>query len=226
MDVVALDPGGVRCDASAMRTALLFPLAVALVACGGDDTTTAIDAAAEDGATVDTAVAIDALAIDGASPDAPTVAFTLTSATVTEGGVIPDAHSCQGANISPALTWTGGPTAPGYALVFTDLSTNFLHSVIWDIPGATTSLPENVQKVFMPPVPAGAKQPIAYDGQTRGYLGPCPGSMHRYEYALVAVDANPLPGLSMSSSRTVVRDTILAHALPAGRATLTATFTP
>lgn len=205
----------------------MFPLAVALVACGGDDTTTAIDAAADDGAVIDAVLEADApTAIDAQAPDAPSAAFTLTSPTVTEGGVIPDAHSCQGANTSPELTWTGGPTAPGYALVFTDLSTNFLHSVIWDIPGTTTSLPENVQKVYMPAVPAGAKQPLAYDGQTRGYLGPCPGSMHRYEYALVAVDMNPLPGLSMSSSRTVVRDTVLAHALPSGRATLTGTFTP
>ena len=75
-------------------------------------------------------------------------------------------------------------------------------------------------------MPAGAKQPLGYDGQTRGYLGPCPGSMHRYEFALVAVDVNPLPGLGMGSTRFAVRDAIAAHAVAGGRATLTATFTP
>jgi len=129
--------------------------------------------------------------------------------------------------VSPPLAWTGGPTAPGYALIFTDITNTqnpFLHSIIWDIPGDATSLPENIQKVYMPPVPAGSKQPIGYDGQTRGYLGPCPGSMHRYEFALYPVDVNPLPGLSMSSTRTQVRDAILAHDTAVAR--LTATFTP
>lgn len=213
-----------------MRTALLLPLALTLAACGGDDAAGPIDAPSEDSATVDSPEAIDApLVVDGPLIDAPPAPFTLTSTAITEGGVIPVVHSCRGANTSPPLAWTGGPTAPGYALVFTDITTPanpFLHSIIWDIPGNATSLPEGIQKVYMPPVPAGAKQPLGYDGQTRGYLGPCPGSMHRYEYALVAVDTNPLPGLSMASSRTVVRDAITAHAVAGGRATLTATFTP
>lgn len=213
-----------------MRTALFLPLALALAACSGDDAATPIDGAVDDGATGDSATAIDAaLAIDGPAIDAPPATFVLTSAAITEGGVIPVVHSCRGDNTSPPLAWTGGPVAPGYALVFTDITTPanpFLHSIIWDIPGSATSLPEGIQKVYMPPVPAGAKQPLAYDNSTRGYLGPCPGSMHRYEYALVAVDANPLPGLGMASSRVTVRDAITAHALAGGRATLTATFTP
>ncbi len=213
-----------------MRTALFLPIALTLAACGGDDAASPVDAPADDGATVDSPVTIDAvLAIDGPAIDAPPAAFVLTSTAITEGGVIPVVHSCRGANTSPPLAWTGGPTAPGYALVFTDITTPaspFLHSIIWDIPGTATSLPEGIQKVYMPPVPAGAKQPLGYDNSTRGYLGPCPGSMHRYEYALVAVDANPLPGLSMASNRVAVRDAITAHALAGGRATLTATFTP
>jgi phosphatidylethanolamine-binding protein (PEBP) family uncharacterized protein len=213
-----------------MRTALLLPLAVTLAACGGDDAAGPIDAPSEDGAAVDSAQAIDApRVVDGPLIDGPPAPFALTSTAIAEGGVIPVIHSCRGANTSPPLTWTGGPTAPGYALVFTDITTPanpFLHSIIWDIPGNATELPVGVQKVYLPPTPAGAKQPLGYDGQTRGYLGPCPGSMHRYEYALVAVDVNPLPGLSMTSTRFVVRDAITAHAVAAGRATLTATFTP
>ncbi len=207
-----------------MRTALLLLLAVPVIACGGDDAAAPVDAPADDGA-----VAIDAAPAADAGPDAAAGPLQLTSTAIVEGGVIPVVHSCRGANTSPPLAWTGGPVAPGYALVFTDITNTaspFLHSVLWDIPGSTTALPEGIAKVYLPPVPAGSKQPLAYDNQTRGYLGPCPGSMHRYELALVAVDANPLPGLDMTSSRTVVRDAITAHALPGARATLTATFTP
>lgn len=212
-----------------MRTALLLPLALSLAACGGDDAAGPIDAADGDGASPDGAEVSDARVVDGALPDGPVAAFALTSAAITEGGVIPRVHSCRGANTSPPLAWTGGPAAPGYALVFTDITTPanpFLHSIIWDIPGTATELPADIQKVYLPPTPAGAKQPLGYDGQTRGYLGPCPGSMHRYEFALVAVDVNPLPGLGMGSTRFAVRDAIAAHAVAGGRATLTATFTP
>lgn len=192
-------------------------LVMLVVACG-EDTPSPTDAADVD------AIEVDAVSIDGAVDAA--AAFVLTSSTIVEGGVIPIEHSCRGANTSPALAWSGGQAAQGYALIFTDITTasGFLHSAMWDIPAGDTSIPANVPKVFMPPVPVGAKQPIGYDGSTRGYLGPCPNSMHRYEFALHAVDVYPLPGLSMTSSRATVRDVVLAHSIAS--ATLTATFTP
>lgn len=201
-----------------------------LVGCGADDAAPAIDADTTDTAQIDTALPIDADTIDAltidASIDGQPVTFTLTSTAIVEGGVIPVVHSCRGINISPPLAWTGGPTAPGYALIFNDITspTPFLHSIIWDIPGTATSLPENIQKVAEPPVPPGSKQPFGYNGTTRGYLGPCPGSMHRYEFAIHAVDTYPLPGVTLQSSRFVVEDAILAHST--GSATLRATFTP
>lgn len=211
-----------------MITGGAWVVVAVLGACGGDDGAPAIDASEIDGPDVDgapDALEVDA-AIDGAIDGAPAT-FTLTSTAIVAGGVIPDMYSCQGTNVSPPLAWTGAPSAPGFAMVFTDVTNTanpFLHSIIWDIPGSATSLPENIAKVYMPPDPAGSKQPLGYNGQTRGYLGPCPGSMHRYEYVLVAVDAYPLPGLDMQSTRFVVRDTINAHAT--ARATLAATFTP
>lgn len=208
-----------------MRSSFLAGLLLSSVAaCGGDDDGGgAIDApGTTDAAAGDDGGGTDA-AIDG-STDGPSAALALTSTAITEGGVIPDMYSCQGTNVSPPLAWTGGPAAAGYAIVFTDMSNGLVHSAIWDIPAATTSLPEDVMKVYMPAVPAGARQPTAYDNQTRGYLGPCPGSMHTYQFALYAVDANPLPGLGMTSTRAQVRTAILAH--DTATATLTATFTP
>jgi len=179
-----------------MRSAFIAALLVSgAAACGGDDggsgaidAPSGTDAASGDGGDTDAAT-------DGGTLDAP-AAFALTSTAITEGGVIADMYSCQGTNVSPPLAWTGGPTAPGYAIVLTDTNNNLVHSAIWD--------------------------------STRGYLGPCPGSMHTYQFAIYAVDANPLPGvgttLGMGSTRNQVVAAILAH--DTAMATLTATFTP
>ena len=158
-----------------MRAFLPFAL-ILTAACGSDDSGDAIDAP---GSSVDAAsdgsLPADA---DGSMSDAPAQQLALTSSAMTEGGTIADVYSCQGTNISPPLSWTGGPAAEGYAIVFTDLSNGLIHSAIWDIPATTMSLAENIPKVEEPPEPAGSKQPLAYDNQTRGYLGPCPSSMH------------------------------------------------
>ncbi len=208
-----------------MRSTILAALLLSTAAaCGSDDDGAgAIDAPETTDATAGADGGDADAAIDGAT-DAPSAALALTSTAITEGGVIADMYSCQGTNVSPPLAWTGGPSPAGYAIVFTDMSNGLIHSAIWDIPAATTSLPENVMKVYMPAVPAGAKQPLAYNNQTRGYLGPCPSTMHTYQFALYAVDANPLPGLGMGSTRAQVQTAILAH--DTAMATLTATFTP
>jgi Raf kinase inhibitor-like YbhB/YbcL family protein len=201
-----------------------FLLAFVLVAACGSDDADVIDAPDDP---VDAAIsdsgAFDA-AVDGAPLDTQAQQLALSSSAITNGGTIADAYSCQGANISPPLAWTGGPAAQGYAIVFTDMTNGLIHSAIWDIPAATTSLAENIPKVAQPAVPAGSKQPLAYDNQTRGYLGPCPGSMHTYQFMLYAVDAYPLPGVTLSSNRTAVRTALNARMV--ATATLTATFTP
>lgn len=204
-----------------MRSVLVSGLVLA-AACGNDDDGSGVvDAPTVDAAGTDP----DGAAIDsGTAIDAAPMALSLMSTAITEGGTIADMYSCQGTNVSPPLAWTGGATPAGWAIVFTDMNNGLVHSAIWDIPASATSLPENVMKAYMPTTPAGAKQPLAYDNQTRGYLGPCPNTMHTYQFALYAVDANPLPGLGMTSTRAQVRTAILAH--DTATATLTATFTP
>lgn len=188
-------------------------IASLLFACGGDD---------DDDVTPDAAAgAIDATS---GTPDAAVTDFALTSTSYEQDGVIPDKHSCQGINVSPPLAWTGGPSAAGYGIVFTDNSNGLIHSVIWDIPGDVTSLPENVDKVAEPATPSGAKQTRAYNGSTVGYEGPCPGSTHTYEFIIYAYSTYPLPGVSLTSSRSQV-ETALTGAMT-GSASLSATFTP
>lgn len=152
-------------------------------------------------------------------------AFSLTSTGFTEGSEIPVTYSCKGANTSPDFTWTPGPSGTlSYAVVLTDKSNNLIHWVIWDIPGATTSLPADLEKKANPAIPAGAKQVKAYDNATFGYLGPCPPSVHTYEFAVFALDVATLPGVTTASTRKQVDTAILNHDLAS--ATLTGTFTP
>jgi Raf kinase inhibitor-like YbhB/YbcL family protein len=200
---------------NAMATALLL---VGVAACGGDD----------DGGALDAPSAIDAPGDTDAAIDAPD-ALAITSTAITGGGTVPEMYSCNGTNVSPPLAWSGGPTAPGYAVVFvdtTDPNSPFVHSAIWDIPGSVMSLPENVEKVAEPTVPAGSKQPLAYDLTTRGYLGPCPGGTapHTYVFELYAVDEHPLTGVTLDSTRQQIRAAVMAH--DTAMATLSATYTP
>lgn len=199
----------------------------ATAACGGDDDG---DGEADDGASAD---AGDDDGSDGADAapdqDGGGTLFVLTSSAFEEGGAIPLRHVCAdhgGDDVSPALAWSGGPDAAGYAVVLTNLSLEegFVHSVLWDVPGDVTELPEDIEKVAEPSEPPGSRQTLAYDGTTRGYRGPCPPEEHTYEFALHALDELPLSGVTLDSSRDEVVEVLTQRALVS--TTLTGTFTP
>jgi Raf kinase inhibitor-like YbhB/YbcL family protein len=134
--------------------------------------------------------------------------FELTSPAYMDGEMMPDEHSCDGVNISPQLDWTPGP--PGtmsYALTFRDASIDYLHSVTWDIPASTFSLPEDVDKDYEPADVPGAKQANSYAGN-RGYAGPCsPNSINTYVFTLHAMPTANL-ALDQNSSRQDAADLI------------------
>lgn len=209
------------------RCMLSLIVSVALFGCGDDggsaDATNAANDATATGDAASSAAdatsgSADAMAIDGGN-------FTLTSSVMTDGGDFPVMYTCAGTNVSPPLAWTGAPAGTmAYALVFLDTNNGLIHSVMWDIPSATMSLPENVEKVYEPSVPAGAKQTRAYSPSTRGYLGPCPGKPHLYRFTLHAVDVATLPGLGMSTTRMEANSAIEAASI--ATATLEATYDP
>lgn len=199
-----------------MRTALF---ALLLIGCGGDDDGP-LGPLLPDAATGGTADA----AID--SPP-QTGTFTLTSPTITEGGVIPPAHVCAtrgGMNLSPALMFANVPAGTmSFAVTLTDLSNGLVHSAIYDIPGTVTGLPADVDKVYAPPDVAGAHQTNAYNNM-RGWAGPCPSTMHTYQLKVYALSTATLPNATMNTTKDQVVTTASANDL--GAATLTATFTP
>lgn len=138
----------------------------------------------------------DATAMNGAQAPA---AITVTSATLTANETIPKDHTADGANTSPAIAWSGAPAnTKQYALVMDDPDVqfggqNFVHWVVYKIPGAAKGLPANIA---MDPV---IKEPADIAGAIQGmsgfrrpfYRGPAPppGKPHHYTFTVYALDA-------------------------------------
>jgi Raf kinase inhibitor-like YbhB/YbcL family protein len=118
----------------------------------------------------------------------------LTSPSFDSNGAIPRKHTCEGADVSPALHWTGAP--PGtksLALIVDDPDapdpkapkTTWVHWVLYNIPANATDLAEDDKNGGLP---RGAQSGVN-DWKHTGYGGPCPPvGRHRYVHKLYALD--------------------------------------
>ena len=148
--------------------------------------------------------------------------FTLTSSAFQEGAIIPNTHTCSGQDVSPPLQWIAPPKdTQSFTLIMDDPDApigTWVHWVMFNIPGHTSSLPEGV-----PPkksLPTGELQGIN-DFKRIGYGGPCPpqGIPHRYYFKLYALDS-PLklqPGVTKAEVLAACQNHILAETHLMGR---------
>jgi Raf kinase inhibitor-like YbhB/YbcL family protein len=116
----------------------------------------------------------------------------LESPAFDHGATIPKEHTCDGADRSPALTWSGLPTAAkSLLLVCTDPDAPrgvFHHWAIFDIPAAATGLDAG----YGPESSADGLRQAVNDFGKPGYGGPCPprgDKPHAYHFRLSALDA-------------------------------------
>jgi Raf kinase inhibitor-like YbhB/YbcL family protein len=119
--------------------------------------------------------------------------FILTSAAFEPGGPIPARLTCEGADASPPLEWSGAPPLTrSFALLLEDPDapdpkapkTTWVHWVLYNIPATTTGLPEGGATNL----PAGTLDGVN-DWKRTGYGGPCPPiGRHRYVHRLFALD--------------------------------------
>jgi Raf kinase inhibitor-like YbhB/YbcL family protein len=143
----------------------------------------------------------------------------LTSSAFKDGGAIPRDATCDGADRSPALAWTGAPAGTAaFVLVVDDPdAAGFVHWLVVDLPGGSAgSLPAAV--------PSGASSPQQgrNDFGRTGWGGPCPPSgAHHYRFVLTAL-AEPL-ALAGHPDKTAVREA-LRGANVLGQATLNGTY--
>jgi Raf kinase inhibitor-like YbhB/YbcL family protein len=151
------------------------------------------------------------------------VTFRLTSPGFDDQGEIPAKHTCDGVDVSPALSWSGLP--PGtrsVALVLDDPDapdprapkTTWVHWVLYDIPPDVGALAEGATD------PQGVRAG-RNDWKTTGYRGPCPPvGRHRYFHKLYALDT-VLPDLAQPDKAKLER-AMQGHVL--AQATLVGTY--
>jgi Raf kinase inhibitor-like YbhB/YbcL family protein len=148
--------------------------------------------------------------------------FRLETSSFLPGGDIPQKFTCQGADVSPALTWTEPPAGTkSFALIADDPdapSGTFVHWVVYNLPPSTRRLPEAVAENA--PLSGGGHQGMN-DFPMSGYAGPCPppGKYHRYFFRLYALDAvlSLKGGATRKEVDAVMKGHVLAEAEVMGR---------
>jgi Raf kinase inhibitor-like YbhB/YbcL family protein len=127
---------------------------------------------------------------------------------------IPSKYTCDGADVSPPLSWADVPEkTQSLALISDDPDApvgTWVHWVIYDLPADTRELPEGVAKKET--LENGAKQGTN-DFRRIGYGGPCPphGPAHRYFFKLYALDTKL--GLPPRATKKDVEKAMKGHIL-------------
>src|SRR2546428_8612662 len=158
------------------------------------------------------AAVVLAIILVSTAPHAPgreaAMSLQLKSSSFKADGAIPQRHTCDGADVSPALSWAGAPAATkSLALIVDDPDAPdpaapklvWVHWVLYDIPANVTSLSAGATAKTLP---RGTLEGLN-DWKKPGYRGPCPPvGEHRYFHKLYALDA-VLPALDHPSKATL-----------------------
>ena len=144
--------------------------------------------------------------------------FTLSSSAFASGSEIPKRFTCDGADVSPPLTWRGAPAETrSFALFIDDPDAPdprapkrvWVHCVLYDIPATVTELRESGAHAS---AVSGARDGLN-DSNERGYSGPCPPvGRHRYFHRLHALDS-VLGDLGPKARKADVERAMAGHVL-------------
>ena len=151
---------------------------------------------------------------NSASHGGRAMSFAVKTTAFSEGGVIPKKYTCDGADLSPELTWADAPErTQSLALIADDPDApvgTWTHWLIWNIPAKTTNLAQGIPKNEN--LDDGARQG-KNDFKRIGYGGPCPppGKPHRYFFKLHALDA--MLDVKAGASRNELERAMKGHVL-------------
>jgi Raf kinase inhibitor-like YbhB/YbcL family protein len=148
------------------------------------------------------------------------MAFELTSASFVHETKIPAKYTCEGADKSPPLAWSGVPAGTrSLVLIMDDPDApdpkaprmTWVHWVLYNLPPDSTGLPEGVADSALPRGTCLGKN----NWGGTGYGGPCPPvGRHRYFHKLYALDI-VLPDMGTATKDAVeaeMRNHVLAQA--------------
>jgi Raf kinase inhibitor-like YbhB/YbcL family protein len=148
------------------------------------------------------------------------MAFQLFSSAFADGGWIPQLHSCEGADISPSLEWSGAPAETrSFALVVEDPDAPggvWRHWLLYDLGARIQALPQGFK-------PGSLGVSGTNDFGKPGYGGPCPPKgrgPHRYFFRLSALSVETLglgPGAKGDELSTAMKGHVLGEAQYMGR---------
>ena len=142
----------------------------------------------------------------------------LSSPAFASGGEIPITFTCEGKDLSPALEWRHLPRETASLVLIVDdpdapdpkaPKMTFVHWVLFDLPPASTGLPEAVKSAALP---AGTREGLN-DWRRTGYGGPCPPiGRHRYFFKLYALDVRlgELPRATKGAVEQAMQGHVLA----------------
>ncbi|GBD32762.1 Putative lipoprotein LppC [bacterium HR33] len=142
--------------------------------------------------------------------------MSISSTAFSNGGPIPRAHTCDGADQSPPLRFSGIPEGTKeLALIVDDPDAPvgvFVHWVLYGLPPDVTSLPSGLPKDPTLAKPIRALQGVN-DFRKTGYNGPCPprGPAHRYFFKLYALDTQL--NLPAGATKAVLLKAMEGHVL-------------
>lgn len=127
--------------------------------------------------------------------------FTLLSTSFSHMEMMPARLTCDGQDISPALSWTGIPEGTKSLVLIVDdpdapdpaaPKMTWVHWVLYNIPPDTVELAEGTAETALPPGTLNGLN----DWKSTGYGGPCPPiGTHRYFHKVYALDT-VLPDLN------------------------------
>ncbi len=141
--------------------------------------------------------------------------IAVTSSAFGEGGRIPSDFTCDGADMSPPIEWSGVPAnAQSLAVIADDPdapSGDWVHWLVYDLPPSVTQLPAGI--------PGGGKlSGGGSHGRTDfgalGYGGPCPPrGAHRYFFKVYALDVmlHLKPGVTKKELLKAMQGHVLAE---------------
>ena len=159
----------------------------------------------------------------GESPDTTTASVAGFELVVDAGdpGIAPR-FTCDGADVSPAVSWHGVPEGTKeLAFVMDDQDADgFTHWLVYSLSSSVTSLPEGVPADAEVSGPTTLTQGENSFGEI-GYGGPCPPTQesHAYRFRLLALDAET--GLTPGADRSAFDDAVAGHVLAEASVTIT-----
>jgi len=144
----------------------------------------------------------------------------LVSPTFRDDARIPSIHTCEGGDVSPALSWSGLPNGSrSLAFVCEDPdapTSTWYHWGVFDIPATTSELPEG----FPVNRRVGVIRQATNSFRRIGYGRPCPPpghGPHRHRFRLFALSVDRLnfsahptcPAVAAAASQNALAETVL-----------------